>query len=93
MNFLSISSQKGTVTGEMLLLYSLRLGDASGIVNIPHILSLLYVTNWSLWQQSCFLKTSSLSEILKGLFTKKGCNFKTLFNGLWFEKNGLLQAA
>ena len=93
MNFLSISSQKGTGTGEMLLLYSLRLGDASGIVNIPHILSLLYVTNWSLWRQSCFLKTSSLSEILKGLFTKKRCNFKTLFNGLWFEKKGLLQAA
>ena len=61
------------------MLPSLRLGDASGIVNIPHILSLLYVTNWSLWRQSCFLKTSSLSEILKGLFTKKRMQLQNSF--------------
>ena len=61
------------------MLPSLRLGDASGIVNIPHILSLLYVTNWSFWRQSCFLKTSSLSEILKGLFTKKRMQLQNSF--------------
>ena len=73
------------------MLPSLRLGDASGIVNIPHILSLLYVTNWSLWRQSCFLKTMVfIRNSQRPIYQKKGCNFKTLFNGLWFEKNGLL---
>ena len=58
------------------MLPSLRFGDASGIVNIPHILSLLYVTNWSLWRQSCFLRTSSIRNSQRPIYQKKDATSK-----------------